>query len=177
MFKGAKLLFGAPVALLAPYVGYMLTWVIAWIMQGVPGSAVGYWPPNLYCVDGGLPVLYCGRSPSDLDQFMLVFFFACCLVGWEAVNILMPGRRDPTPIPGRRWYGSYIVQGLAWSVAVLPTLIILPHILATIDGAAGVWGFHGWGGETMLDFFRSWLIGVLAMFGYALFRNPTLPDY
>lgn len=176
MFKGTKLIFGAPVALLAPYVGYMLNWIIAWIMDGFSSTAVGYWPPRLFCFDSGVPVAYCGRSPSDLDQFMMVFFFVCCLVGWEAIHTLLPSANDPEQAHRRRWFGSYIVEGMAWSIVVLPTLVLLPHIAITVDSTPGTWGLYGWGGQTLLDFFRSWVLGAAAMFGYALFRRSAIRD-
>ena len=65
-----KLIFGAPVALLAPYVGYMLIWIVSWISKGIPGVAVQYWPPGMFCYQDSALQPFCGRSPDELAWFV-----------------------------------------------------------------------------------------------------------
>ncbi len=169
-----KLIFGAPVALLAPYVGYVMIWVIAWIANGLPTTATRYWPPEIFCMTGNRLNLFCGRSPDDLSYFMLIFFFACCMLGWEAIRILMPGVNDPDQIARRKTAATPIVQGIAWSIVVLPTLIIAPHIAITLDSMPGAFTQYGWGTDALVDFARTWVAGALAMFVYAIARKSSL---
>lgn len=169
-----RLIFGAPVALLAPYVGYMLVWIVAWIYNAVPGVALRYWPPGLFCSNNGNLNLFCGRSPDDLTWFILIAFFTCCLVGWEAVNILMPGVKDPDRIAARKSSLTPIIKGLAWSIVILPTVIIAPHIFNTLESTPGAWSHYGWGTETLIDAIRMWIAGALAMFLYGILRKASL---
>jgi hypothetical protein len=169
-----KLVFGAPVALLAPYVGYMLIWIVAWIYNAVPGVALQYWPPSLFCYRNSAFELFCGRSPTDLTWFIFLGFFTCCLLGWEAVRTLMPSSGDPEQIAQRKTALTPIVKGMAWSIVILPTVIIAPHIISTIESTPGAWSAYGWATETMVDFIRMWVAGAMAMFLYGIMRNATL---
>ena len=94
-----RIVFGAPVALFAPYVGYMLTWIVAWIYNGAPSIALQYWPPGMFCFRNSEIQLFCGRSPDDLAWFIMLGFFTCCLLGWETVRILLPGLTTRTRSP------------------------------------------------------------------------------
>lgn len=171
-----KLIFGAPVALLAPYVGYMLTWIVAWIYNAAPGVAVQYWPPGMFCFRSSELQLFCGRSPDDLAWFIMIGFFTCCLLGWESVRILLPGVNDPTQIAERKTVLAPIVKGMAWGIVILPTLIIAPHIFSTLESVPGAWSDYGWGTETFIDFARMWIAGALAMFLYGVLRKATLSN-
>ncbi|MBE9557434.1 MAG: hypothetical protein IMF08_11310 [Proteobacteria bacterium] len=171
-----KLIFGAPVALLAPYVGYMLIWIVSWIYEGVPGIAVQYWPSGMFCYRDSAMQPFCGRSPDELAWFVMIGFFTCCLVGWEAVRILMPGVNDPTQIVGRKTALSKVTKGIAWGIVLLPTLIIAPHIFSTLASVPGAWSSYGWGTETMIDFIRMWVVGTMAMFLYGVLRYASLSN-
>lgn len=92
-----RLVFEAPVALFSPYVGYMLTWIVAWIYNSAPGVALQYWPPGMLCIGGSQTELFCGWSPDDLTWFILIGFLSCCIIGWEAVRILLPRSQRPRP--------------------------------------------------------------------------------
>lgn len=171
-----RLIFGAPVALLAPFVGYMLTWIVAWIYNAAPGIAVQYWPPGMFCFNGGGPDIFCGRTPDDLAWFIFIGFFTCCLVGWEAMQILMPGVNDPSPAPGRKSTLALIRKGMAWSIVILPTVIMAPHIYSTLESVPGAWSNYGWGFETLLDAIRMWVVGATSMFLYGILRKSALND-
>lgn len=171
-----KLVFGAPVALFAPYVGYMLTWIVAWIYHAAPGVALLYWPPKMFCFGGSKFSLFCGRSPGDLDWFILIGFFSCCLIGWESVRILLPDVHDPDQIARRKNALTPIVKAMAWGIVVLPTLIIAPHIVSTLESTPGAWSTYGWGTETTVDFIRMWVAGAMAMFLYGIVRRSTLSN-
>ena len=169
-----KLVFGAPVALLAPYVGYMLTWIVAWIYNSAPGVAVQYWPPGLFCVRNTQLEIFCGRSPTDLTMFIITAFFACCLIGWESVRILLPAPGDPDQIAKRESALAPFVRAMAWGIVVLPTLVIGPHIYNTLQSVPGAFSSYGWGTETMVDFIRMWVAGAMTMFLYGILRNASL---
>jgi len=169
-----KLVFGAPVALFAPYVGYMLTWIVAWIYNAAPGVALQYWPPGLFCVRNTEFELFCGRSPTDLTMFILMAFFACCLIGWESVRILLPMPGDPEQITARKTTMTPVVTAMAWGIVALPTIIIGPHIYNTVISTPGAWSSYGWATETMVDFIRMWVAGAMAMFLYGILRNASL---
>lgn len=171
-----KIVFGAPVALFAPYVGYMLTWIAAWIYNGAPSVAVRYWPPGMFCAKGTNIQMFCGRSPDDLAWFIMIGFFTCCLVGWESVRILLPGINDPSQIAKRKSALTPIIKGIAASVVILPTLVILPHILSTLDSSPAAWSNYGWGMETSIDFVRMWVAGAMAMFLYGILRKASLSN-
>jgi hypothetical protein len=171
-----RLIFGAPVALLSPYVGYMLIWIAAWIHNGAPGVAVRYWPPGLFCVENSKFNLFCSRSPDDLTWFILIGFFTCCLVGWEAVRILLSEVNDPDLIAKRKTARTLIVKGIAWSIVILPTLVIAPHIYSTLESTPGTWTTYGWGTEASIDFIRMWVAGAMTMFLYGVLRKATLSD-
>lgn len=171
-----RLVFGAPVALLAPYVGYMLTWIVAWIYNEAPGVALQYWPPGLFCVRNTDFEVFCGRSPTDLTWFILLAFFACCLLGWESVRILLPDVNDPDQIAKRKSALTPIIKAMAWGVVVLPTLVIAPHIYSTLESTPGAWSAYGWGTETFVDFVRMWVAGAMAMFLYGILRRASLSN-
>jgi hypothetical protein len=166
-----RFIFGAPVAFAAPAVGYMLNWIIAWFVKGAPSTATTYWPANLFCASNGKVSLFCGRSPGDLEQFMLIFFFVGCIVGWESIRILLPNTHGPTEIARRDGLVPRVTQIIAWSIVVLPTLILAPHIHATLAASPGAFGYYGWGTETLVDFLRSWIAGACAMLLYAIIRR------
>jgi hypothetical protein len=169
-----RIVFGAPVALFAPYVGYMLTWIVAWIYNGAPSVALQYWPPGMFCFRNSEIELFCGRSPDDLAWFIMLGFFTCCLLGWETVRILLPGLNDPDQIAPRKTALTPIIKGMAWSVVILPTLIIAPHIYSTLESTPGAWSSYGWGTETFVDFVRMWVAGAMAMFLYGILRKASL---
>jgi len=171
-----KLIFGAPVALFAPYVGYMLVWIVAWVYNAAPSVALQYWPPGLFCVASSKFSLFCGRSPTDLNWFILIGFFTCCLVGWEAVRILLPGVNDPKQNVQRKSSLTPIIKSLAWSIVILPTLIIAPHIFNTLDSIPAPWGEYGWGTAAFIDFVRMWTAGAMTMFLYGIMRLAALRD-
>ena len=166
-----RFIFGAPVAFIAPVVGYMLNWIIAWFVKGVPNIATTYWPANIFCASNGKITLYCGRSPGDLEHFMLIFFFAACIIGWESIRILMPNAHGPGEIEGRKWTGATIRRIIAWSIVVLPSLILAPHIYLTIQAMPAAFSYYGWGTETLVDFLRSWVAGASFMLLYAIVRR------
>lgn len=169
-----RLIFGAPVALFAPYVGYMLTWIVAWIYNAAPGTALQYWPPGMFCFRNSEIQLFCGRSPDELAWFIMLGFFTCCLVGWEAVRILLPGINDPDQITERKTALTRIVKGMAWSIVILPTIIIAPHIYNTLDSSPGRWSEYGWGTEAFVDFVRMWVAGAMTIFLYGILRKASL---
>jgi hypothetical protein len=171
-----RIVFGAPVALFAPYVGYTLTWIVAWIYNGAPGTALQYWPPGMFCFRNSEIQLFCGRSPDDLAWFIMLGFFTCCLVGWEAVRILMPGLNDPDQIAQRKTALTPIIKSMAWSVVILPTLIIAPHIYSTLESTPGAWSSYGWGTETFVDSVRMWVAGAMSMFLYGILRKASLSN-
>jgi len=166
-----RFIFGAPVAFVAPAVGYMLNWIIAWFAKGVPDIATTYWPANLFCASNGEITLFCGRSPSDLEQFMLVFFFVACIVGWESIRILLPNTHGPVEFEQRPGLIAHITRGVAWSIVILPTLILAPHIYLTIEALPGAFSYYGWGTETFVDFLRCWIAGASLMLLYAIVRR------
>ena len=168
-----RIVFGAPVALFAPYVGYMLIWIVAWIYNAAPSVAVRYWPPSLFCFRNSELELFCGRSPNELTNAILIGFFACCLIGWESVRILLPGVNDPAQIAKRKTVVTPIIQGMAWSIVILPTLIIAPHIISTLNSAPGAWSSYGWGTETLIDAVRMWVAGAMSMFLYGILRMAS----
>lgn len=171
-----RIVFGAPVALFAPYVGYMLIWIAAWIYNGFPSSAVRYWPPGLFCVRNSQFQMFCGRSPNELTEGILVGFFACCLIGWEATRILLPGINDPDQIARRKTVVTPIIQGMAWGIVVLPTLVIAPHVISTLDSTPAAWITYGWGSEAVVDAIRMWVAGAMAMFLYGIVRKASLDN-
>ncbi len=166
-----RFIFGAPVAFVAPAVGYMLNWIIAWFVKGVPNIATTYWPANLFCANNGRISLFCGRSPGDLEHFMLAFFFVACLIGWESIRILLPSTHGAVAIGDHGSIGATVTRAVAWSIVILPTLILAPHIYLTIEASPGAFSYYGWGTETFVDFLRSWIAGAAAMLLYALARR------
>jgi hypothetical protein len=166
-----RFIFGAPVAFLAPAVGYMLNWIIAWFVKGVPGIATTYWPANIFCASHGEITLYCGRSPGDLEHFMLIFFFVACIIGWESIRILLPNADGPAQTRDRNGVGAVVTRIVAWSIVVLPTLILAPHIYLTLEAMPAAFSYYGWGTETFVDFLRTWVAGTSFMLLYAIVRR------
>ena len=86
----------------------------------------------------------------------------------------MPGVNDPTQIADRKTALSPVIKGIAWSIVLLPTMIIAPHIFSTLASVPGAWSAYGWGTETMVDFIRMWVAGAMTMFLYGIMRNASL---
>ncbi|MDH3228928.1 MAG: hypothetical protein OEN55_03950 [Alphaproteobacteria bacterium] len=166
-----RFIFGAPVAFVAPAVGYMLNWIVAWFVKGVPNIATTYWPANIFCASNGDITLFCGRSPGDLEHFMLVFFFVACIIGWESIRILLPNAQGPVETGGRPGVGPTFTRIVAWSIVALPSLILAPHIYLTIKAMPAAFSYYGWGTETLVDFLRSWIAGASFMLLYAIARR------
>ncbi len=166
-----RFIFGAPVAFVAPAVGYMLNWIIAWSAKGFPKIATTYWPANLFCANHGKVSLFCGRSVGDLEHFMLIFFFVACIIGWESIRILLPTTHGAVEAQSRGGTGAAITRIIAWSIVVLPTLILAPHIYLTIEATPGAFSYYGWGTDTFVDFVRSWIAGASLMLLYAIARR------
>jgi len=166
-----QLVFGAPVAFLAPAVAYMMNWIVAWVANDVPGLASSYWPVSMFCSVNGDIKLYCGRSIGDLEHFMLIFFFAACIMGWESIRILLPDPRGPEDLSARKTFFSTFRKVVAWSIVVLPTVVLAPHIYATVQAVPAPFGYYGWGTEMLVDFLRTWIAGACAMLLYAILRR------
>lgn len=166
-----RFIFGAPVAFLAPAVGYMLNWIVAWVVKGVPHIATGYWPAHMFCGGDGGITLYCGRSPGDLGHFMLIFFFFACIAGWESIRILLPNAHGVQEIAPRKSVLTTVRKAAAWSIVLLPSLVLLPHIVITLKAAPAPFGYYGWGTEIFVDFLRTWIAGACAMLLYAILRR------
>ncbi len=166
-----RTLFGAPIAMIAPVVGYLLNWIAVWISQGLPRYATSYWPPNVFC-RGLKPIdVFCSGRPGTKEYMIIFSFFICCIVGWESIRLLGADPEGPERAKDKSRTLENISRGLAWSIVLLPTIILLPHVYMTTSGMPGVWGWYGWGTETVLDLSRAWFVGTAFMFLYALTRR------
>ena len=168
---------GAPIVFLTPIYAYLLTWMAAWIVHGLPRVAVAYWPLHLFC--GGLRSmnLFCGRTPGNIDYFLLLFFLIGTVIGWEAMRNLAidgygPRRMEEDPgIVGR------VSRVLAIVLLVLPLLVAGPHILLTTQILPGVFARHGWSTFVFLDFLQMWRGGLAFLLAYALLRRSAAGEW
>lgn len=168
---------GAPIAFAAPVFAYVLMWLVAWVAAGAPMIGVRYWPTGIFC--GGIRSVdfFCAGPPGDLDYMLLAIFLATCIVGWEVISVLFPHSEKFRRVRRRAGWTGNISRIMSGAFLALPLLILVPHVMATLEASPGGFSLNGWGMDTLVDFALSWRNGAAVMLAYVLVRRSLANDW
>ena len=168
---------GAPIAFAAPVFAYILMWLVAWVAAGTPFIGVRYWPTGIFCGGWRHVDFFCGGRAGDLEYMLLGIFIVACIAGWEIIIVLFPHSEKFKRVRQRAGWTGNISRILSVGFLALPLMILVPHVLATLEASPGGLSWNGWGAATLVDFALSWRNGAAIMLAYVLVRRSVANDW